>query len=135
MRTTADTGMHEHVRTQTFPRHIRIAPTARQFVRQAATGHPAADDTILLAAELIANSLAHATDATTVTITVAVSEALIRVDVRDDGTLGIPHMRPADPDAEDGRGFRLINEIARRWGFVREPAGSCCWAEIASPAT
>jgi len=134
MRTTAGTGVHEHVRTTTFPRHIRVAPTARQFVRQAAAGHPAADDAVLLAAELIANSLTHASDATTVTITVAVSEGSIRVDVRDDGALGIPHMRPADQDAEDGRGFRLINQIARRWGFVREPGGSCCWAEIASPA-
>ncbi len=133
MRTTAGTGVHEHART--FPRHLRVAPAARQFVRQAVAGHLAADDAALLAAELIANSLAHACDATAVTITVAVSEALIRVDVRDDGTLGIPHMRPASPDAEDGRGFRLVNQIARRWGFTREPGGSCCWAEIASPAT
>ena len=133
MRTTAGTGVHEHARS--FPRHIRVAPEARQFVRQAAAGHPAAEDATLLAAELIANSLAHATDASTVTITVAVSEALIRVNVGDDGTLGIPHMRPASPDAEDGRGLRLVNQLARRWGFVREPDGSCCWAEIASPAT
>ncbi len=133
MRTTAGTGVHEHART--FPRHIWVAPTARQFVRQATAGHPAADDTVLLAAELIANSLIHARDATRVTVTVAVSEALIRIDVRDDSNLGIPHVRPGDPEAEDGRGFRLVNQIARRWGFIREPGGSCCWAEIASPAT
>ena len=134
MRTTAGTGVHEHVKTTTFPRQIQVAPAARQFVRQAAAGHPAADDAVLLAAELIANSVVHALDATTVTITVTVSEAFIRVDVGDDGALGIPHMRPGDPEAEDGRGFRLINQIAQRWGFTREPAGSCCWAEIASPA-
>ena len=75
-------------------------------------------------------SLVHALDATTVTITVAVSEASIRVDVRDDGALGVPHMRPGDPEAEDGRGFLLINQLARRWGFTREPAGSCCWAGL-----
>jgi anti-sigma regulatory factor (Ser/Thr protein kinase) len=135
MRTTAGTGVHEHVRAMTFPRQMQVAPAARQFVRQAAAGHPATDDAVLLAAELIANSLVHALDATTVTVTVAVSEASIRVDVRDDGALGIPHMRPGDPDAEDGRGFLLINQLARRWGFTREPAGSCCWAEIASPTT
>ena len=135
MRTTANIDVHEHVRTTTFPRQIQVAPAARQFVRQAAVGHPAADDAVLLAAELIANSMVHALDATTVTITVAVSEALIRVDVRDDGALGIPHMRPGDPEAEDGRGFLLINQLARRWGFTREPGGSCCWTEIASPAT
>jgi anti-sigma regulatory factor (Ser/Thr protein kinase) len=134
MRTTADTDVHEHVSTKTFPRHIRAAPSARHFVRQAADGHPAADDALLLAAEMIANSLCHAVDATAVTITVAVSQALIRIDVRDDGTLGIPHMRPDGPDAEDGRGFRLINQIARRWGFIREPGGSCCWAEVTTTA-
>jgi hypothetical protein len=44
-------------------------------------------------------------------------------------------MRCGDPEAENGRGFLLINQLARRWGFTRDPAGSCCWAEIASPAT
>ena len=127
MRTTAGTAVHEHVRTTTFPRQIQVAPAARRFVRQ--------DDAVLLAAELIANSVVHALDATRVTVTVAVSEAFIRVDVRDDGALGIPHTRPGDPDAEDGRGFQIINQIARRWGFTLEPGGSCCWAEIASPAT
>jgi anti-sigma regulatory factor (Ser/Thr protein kinase) len=135
MRTTADTGVHEHVKTMTFPRQIQAAPAARQFVRRTAAGHPAADDAVLLAAELIANSVVHALDAATVTVTVAVSDAFIRVDVRDDGALGIPHMGPGDPEAEDGRGFVLINQLARRWGFTREPGGSCCWAEIASPAT
>jgi serine/threonine-protein kinase RsbW len=135
MRTTAGIGVHERVRTTAFPRQIQAAPAARRFVRQAAAGHPAADDAVLLAAELIANSVVHALDATTVTVTVAVSDALIRVDVRDDGALGIPHMRPGDPEAEDGRGFLLINQLAQRWGFTREPGGSCCWAEVASPAS
>jgi anti-sigma regulatory factor (Ser/Thr protein kinase) len=133
MRTTSATGMgvSEHVRTGTFPRHIRAAPSARQFVRRATAGHPAADEALLVAGELIANSLAHAVDATAVTVTVAVSQAFIRIDVHDDGTLGIPHMREAGPDAEDGRGFRIINQVAQRWGFIREHAHSCCWAEVA----
>ena len=130
MTTTAGTGVQEHVESKTFPRHISAAPPARQFVRQAASGHPAAGDALLLAGELIANSLVHAVDATTITVTVAVSRAFIRIDVHDDGALGIPHMREAGPDAEDGRGFRLINQIAKRWGFIREP-GRSCWAEAA----
>jgi anti-sigma regulatory factor (Ser/Thr protein kinase) len=124
-------GVPEHVRTGTFPRHIRAASSARQFVRRATAGHPAADEALLVAGELIANSLAHAVDATAVTVTVAVSQAFIRIDVHDDGTLGIPHMREAGPDAEDGRGFRIINQVAQRWGFIREHAHSCCWAEVA----
>jgi hypothetical protein len=137
MRTTAgtDTGVREHVRTRTFPRRVRIAPSARRFVEEMTGGHPAAPDALLVAGELIANSLAHALDATTITVAVAVSQAFIRIDVHDDGTLGIPHMRDGDPDAEDGRGFRIINQVAHRWGFIREDARSCCWAEVASQPT
>ena len=124
MRTTVGTGVHEHART--FPRQIRVASAARQFVRQAADGHPAVEDVVLLAAELIANSLVHARGATTITVTVAVSETFVRIDVGDDGILAIPHLRPGDPDAEGGRGFRLVDQLARRWGFVRDPGGSCC---------
>jgi hypothetical protein len=135
MRTTADTGVLEHVSTRTFPRHIETAPYARQFVRHAVSGHPAAGDALLLAGELIANSLVHTVDATTITVTVAVNHAFIRVDVHDDGTGGIPHLREGGPDAEGGRGFRLVNQIARRWGFTREPGRSCCWAEVATLPT
>src|SRR5260370_19331826 len=101
MRTTAGTGVHEHVRTTTFPRHIQAAPTARQFVRQAAAGHPAADDPVLLAAQLIPNSMVHAVNATTVTITLAAIQAFSRVDAPDDGPLRIPHMHPTDPESDD----------------------------------
>jgi anti-sigma regulatory factor (Ser/Thr protein kinase) len=134
MRTTAgtDTGVREHVRTSTFPRQVRIAPSARRFVAETTDGHPAASDALVVAGELIANSLAHALDATTITVIVAVNQAFIRIDVHDDGTLGIPHMREAGPGAEDGRGFRIINQVAQRWGFIREHAHSCCWAEVAS---
>jgi hypothetical protein len=71
-----------------------------------------------------------------VTVAVAVSETFIRIDVRDDGRTGFPHWRQADGDAENGRGLYLVNLIAERWGFVREQARTCCWAEIAAgPAT
>ncbi len=109
---------------------MSAAPSARQFVRQVTGGHPAADDALLVAGELIANSLVHAADATMVTVTVAISQASVRIDVHDDSTSGIPHLREDGPDAEGGRGFRLVNEIARRWGFIRESGRSCCWAEV-----
>ena len=31
---------------------------------------------------------------------------------------------------EGGRGFQLVNEIAQRWGFLRERAGTCVWFEL-----
>ncbi|MGH3405040.1 MAG: ATP-binding protein [Streptosporangiaceae bacterium] len=125
-------GVVEHVQTATFPRRVQIAPEARRFVTEAIGQHPAADDAVLLAGELVANSLLHAHDAATVTVTVAVSETFIRIDVCDDGRIGIPHWRQADGDAESGRGFHLVNQIAERWGFARERARTCCWVEVAA---
>jgi hypothetical protein len=29
------------------------------------------------------------------------------------------------------RGFQLVNEIAQRWGFLRERTGTCVWFELA----
>jgi hypothetical protein len=45
--------------------------------------------------------------------------------VRDAGH-GDPDVRPPR-----GRGFQLVNEIAQRWGFLRERAGTCVWFELA----
>jgi anti-sigma regulatory factor (Ser/Thr protein kinase) len=129
-------GIVEQVRAATFPRQATVAPQARRFVTDAIGPHPAADDAVLLAGELVANSLLHAHDAATVTVAVAVSETFIRIDVCDDSRTGFPHWRQADGDAENGRGLYLVNLIAERWGFVREQARTCCWAEIAAgPAT
>jgi anti-sigma regulatory factor (Ser/Thr protein kinase) len=116
----------------TFPRRLWIAPSARRFVTQTIGPHPARDDAVLLAGELVANSLLHAHDADTVSIVIAVGGAFIRIDVYDDGRTGIPHMRDTSPEAEDGRGFHLVNLIAERWGFMRERDRTCCWAEVAA---
>jgi hypothetical protein len=52
-------------------------------------------------------------------------------DVIDDGQTGLPHWREATVEDEGGRGFQLVNEIAQRWGFLRERARTCVWFELA----
>jgi len=125
-------GVQEQIRSATFPRQVRSAPLARRFVTEAAGQHPAAEDAVLLAGELVTNVLVHARDATSVTVTVAVSAAFIRVDVHDDGRTGMPQWREADSQAEDGRGFQIVNMLAQRWGFIREQDRTCCWFEVAA---
>jgi hypothetical protein len=48
----------------------------------------------------------------------------------DDGQTGLPHWREAIGEDEGGRGFQLVNEIAQRWGFLRERARTCVWFEL-----
>src|ERR1035438_5881532 len=72
----------------------------------------------------------HATDAAGVTVAVTRRDAVVHVDVIDDGQSGLPYWRDADGHDENGRGFHLVNEIAQRWGFLREQAGTCVWFEL-----
>jgi anti-sigma regulatory factor (Ser/Thr protein kinase) len=122
--------MQEQVQAETFARHPSEVPAARRFVRAVLAGHPSAADAELLACELVTNTLLHAHDAAEVTVAVAVGETVVHVEVTDDGTAGVPHWREAGADAEGGRGFHMINEIAVRWGFLREQAGTCCWFDL-----
>jgi anti-sigma regulatory factor (Ser/Thr protein kinase) len=88
-------------------------------------------DAELLACELVTNAVQHAGDASAVTVTVLRFGQFVHVDVHDDGRSNLPNWRESTGDAENGRGFQLVNEIAYRWGFLREPAGTCVWFEIA----
>jgi hypothetical protein len=65
-----------------------------------------------------------------VTVAVMRRAAVVHVDVIDDGRSGLPHWREATGQDEGGRGFQLVNEIAQRWGFLRERTGTCVWFEL-----
>jgi anti-sigma regulatory factor (Ser/Thr protein kinase) len=116
--------------SRTFARRAEEVPVARRFIRDTLADHPASLDAELLACELVTNAVQHATDAARVTVAVTRCGPVVHVDVIDDGRTGLPHWREADGQDEDGRGFQLVNEIAQRWGFLREPAGTCVWFEL-----
>lgn len=122
--------VHEQVQAETFGRHPGEVLAARRFVRAVLAGHPAAAEAELLACELVTNALLHAHDAAKVTVTVAAGETAVHVEVTDDGTAGVPHWREAAAGAEGGWGFHLVNEIATRWGFLRDKTGTCCWFDL-----
>jgi anti-sigma regulatory factor (Ser/Thr protein kinase) len=106
---------------------------ARRFIRDELADHPSSLDAELLACELVTNAVQHATDAAGVTVAVTRRGAVVHVDVIDDGQIGLPYWRDADGHDENGRGFHLVNEIAQRWGFLREQAGTCVWFELDDP--
>lgn len=116
--------------TRSFARRPGEVPLARRFIRDALAGHPAAFEAELLTCELVTNAVQHATDADRVTVAVMRRGSVVHVDVIDDGRTGLPHWREANGQDEGGRGFQLVNEIAQRWGFLREQAGTCVWFEI-----
>lgn len=119
--------------TRTFGRCTEEVPVARRFIRDALADHPACWDAELLTCELVTNAVQHATGATGVTVAVTRRGVVVHVDVIDDGRTGFPQWREPDGRDERGRGFQLVNEIAQRWGFLRERAGTCVWFELTLP--
>ena len=96
-------------------------------------GHPCGDDAVLLVSELFANSLQHSGSGVpgeTVTITVTARAGAVRVEVADRSGPGVPEVRPASADAEDGRGLGLVAGLAARWGWRRRGARMVTWFEL-----
>lgn|SRR5487761_116744 len=125
---TAGPGTAE---TRSFDRRPDEVPSARRFIRETLADHPVSLDAELLTCELVTNAIQHAADAAAITVIVVQHGQVVHVDVIDDGHTGLPHWREASGDDESGRGFQLVNEIAHRWGFQREQAGTCVWFELA----
>jgi anti-sigma regulatory factor (Ser/Thr protein kinase) len=96
-------------------------------------GHPCGDDAVLLVSELFANSLQHSGSGVpgeTVTVTVTSRAGAVRVEVADRCGPGVPQLRLADRDAEDGRGLGLVARLAARWGWRRRGGQMVTWFEI-----
>jgi anti-sigma regulatory factor (Ser/Thr protein kinase) len=101
-------------------------PASRHKVRHFAVtfvGHEAADDVEWMLAEGLANALLHSLGG--VTVTVAVTEKALRVEVRDLGP-GLLVARRTD----HGRGLAIIEALAARWDLDISEVGTCLWFEV-----
>ncbi|TDB99360.1 ATP-binding protein [Nonomuraea longispora] len=110
-------------------------PRARAEVRRwLGDDHPAVDEAVLAVSELMTNALRHSDPKPydLIGLTVAATGGTVYVGVRDPGsTFSAPHIRQ-EPEADDGRGLLIINEIAQEWG-VREHGhglGRTVWCAI-----
>jgi anti-sigma regulatory factor (Ser/Thr protein kinase) len=113
---------------------VERARVVRAFVGAVlGPGHPCGDEAVLLASELFGNSVRYSNSGLpgeTVTVTVAVSGGVVRVEVTDRSGPGEPQLCPADDDAEGGRGLGLVAGLAARWGWRRRGGRTVTWFEI-----
>jgi anti-sigma regulatory factor (Ser/Thr protein kinase) len=109
-------------------------PVARRFVR-ARLGHGGADvDTAtLLVSEVVTNAILHAR--TSVTLTVELAGEVVRITVRD-GSPVQPRIHSFAATSATGRGLRLLDRLAKRWGVDADPAtgGKIVWFEVGEPS-
>jgi anti-sigma regulatory factor (Ser/Thr protein kinase) len=87
-------------------------------------------DVRLLVSELVTNSVQHAQVAAedSIVLVVAITDATVRVEVRDDGPGFKPPASPPADDADAGWGLFLVGQLADSWGVSEADKG--VWFEI-----
>ncbi|WP_143226940.1 ATP-binding protein [Actinomadura mexicana] len=131
----------------TLPGVRRSVGCARGFVRSVAAGHPTLDDMVLVVSETVANAIAHTAsglEGGVVRVAVLAGDGGYTLEVADEGAAGgRPHVKggPAEDEhagegtgAESGRGMRIVEALASRWGFRTDGARTVVWAEFPAPA-
>ncbi|MEU5879235.1 ATP-binding protein [Spirillospora sp. NPDC047279] len=122
----------------TLPGVERSVGHARRFVEDTlvpdvcSPGDELLDDVKLVVDELVGNSIRHTRsgDGGKVTIVLLEQHGILRPEVTDDGADGSPHMVD-DPDGEGGRGLRIVDALADRWGYRESGRRTTVWAEFA----
>ena len=109
----------------------RMSPRrSRQLARIVLAGW--CDDEVLTAvelliSELVANGVEHAQ--TNVDVRIAVGATMVRVEVADRNP-ALPIMRTPRVDSPNGRGMRIVDGTASRWGVLARRTGKSVWFEI-----
>jgi anti-sigma regulatory factor (Ser/Thr protein kinase) len=114
-----------------LPTITESVPAARRFVMEMMRDSDTVadlDTASLLVTEIVTNAVLHAL--APITLTVEVGEDVVRIEVRD-GSDVPPRLRAFSPIAATGRGLRLLESLALRWGVRPEPSGGkVVWFEV-----
>ncbi|MFJ4670875.1 ATP-binding protein [Kitasatospora purpeofusca] len=94
-------------------------------------GDGAADDLVLLVAELVANAMLHGDGP--LELVLHVTEARLRVEVSDRSPAMPEPRRPHNPGLPGGHGLFIVQRTADRWGAEPHSQGKTIWAEVGVP--
>jgi anti-sigma regulatory factor (Ser/Thr protein kinase) len=126
----SETRVLKRVTIPALPEQVRVV---RAFVAGVlGQYHPHADVALLLASELMTNSVRHGGSAVPgglVTVTVAACSKGVRIEVTERSGDGVPVLKPADGggEAEGSRGLLLVDALAARWGYQRGGGLATTW--------
>ena len=85
--------------------------------------------TVLLVSELVTNAMRHGGEP--IRLVAHTTQSGLRVEVYDGNSDAFPAIRDIRPDAPGGRGLRLVDALADRWGTTEVAGdGKCVWFEI-----
>jgi DNA-binding NarL/FixJ family response regulator len=116
--------------TATLPPDVTSPRESRFLARDTLAGW--CDPTVfadieLLISELVANGVEHAE--THIDVRIAVTATTIRIEVSDRHP-DLPVMRTPEAYESSGRGMRIVDQTATRWGVQARRTGKCVWFEV-----
>ncbi|MCO6003975.1 ATP-binding protein [Actinoallomurus purpureus] len=120
----------------TLPGGRRSVAHARTFLRDLLPcGHPILADLVTVGSETVCNAVTHTASGRAggqVRVVLLAERGAYRLEVTDDGAGGArPRLKPED-GGESGRGMRIVDALARRWGYRQDGARTVVWAEFPS---
>jgi serine/threonine-protein kinase RsbW len=92
------------------------------------------EDARVVVSELVANSLRHAKplDDDKIAVAWTFEPDVVRLTVTDGGSpTSVPSQRRPGELAVGGRGLKIVQSLAKRWGVQTEERGTTVWAELA----
>jgi serine/threonine-protein kinase RsbW len=121
----------------TLPGEPEQVSRARGFVARVleSAGLPGVDSdaATLLTSELVTNAIVHTDSGRpggTVTVIVSSLPDGALVEVADNGSAGVPVVQ-RDPFSGGGQGLFLVQQVATRWGYLRDQAATTAWFRLA----
>ena len=120
--------------SQSFPKNAAASAHAREMLAQMRAEMPESmlDDARLLASELVANAVEHATDDAEVEIRMDLSDERLRVEVLATGAGFDWVPRRHDAGNERGWGLHFTDQVSSRWAIERGER-NCVWFELDRP--
>lgn len=117
------------------PQHVA---STRRFITHTVAAVPRIDSdaATLLTSELVTNAIQHSRsgDGGSVTVTVIGLPDGVLVEVADQGAAETPAVKN-ELYAAEGHGLYLVQQLARRWGYLHDPAGTTVWFHLTAPGT
>lgn len=113
----------------------RSVPAARHVVAALLAGWDAPqdpDDVALLVTELVTNVIDHVGGEAALTLELTYSDSWLRIAVADGSSIR-PVAQELSTERPRGRGLRMVQAIADRWGVEDHQGGKRVWFEL-SPA-
>lgn len=120
--------------TLTIPGRPEQVARARGFImRTVPADRVDSDAATLLTSELVTNAIQHTRsgDGGSVTVTVIGLPDGVLIEVSDQGAAQAPVVKN-ELYATEGHGLYLVQQLAGRWGYLHDPAGTTVWFHLAA---